>query len=848
MEQITRLLFLAFTFSSTSINLFSQSQDECKIFSISNFVGYSVVGNDDACHWKFEDYFLHIPSFSGGQLCQVGGNGNPCILTSLSANSAGYYDITCNIPIGKVVKICGDECLDITLNGSPVADCSPFYVEQAPVTSIVVKGTCSTPVSTYFEVCDPYLRHYYVFDGENITLAFAFLNPSSEPVEFKVATDGTQCSKFALNLTTLKLRVKEDPDSQGPKDVYGLLEQGSKPGEYLYTHPVYIPDGGNQTFHLEVLNEDNQVLKEIPLKLYRPPVLTLHGFGGRRDKFNDLTQKLQSDFEYEDYQITLGGYEATSGQPFPQNAPVLTNQILEGIDKMVKEKIATGKIDVIGHSMGGLVARSYLAQSGSNNKINKLITIATPHAGSQIANVLHDPDFQSSTIPSITAGAACLNFDGCGPGTGMNSLRVESEELSALNNTPAPAPSHAIAVSVIYNGNDLSDNLSVELSAVASMMDISLPLLLAVFNGQPNDGVVTVNSQYGGLSGNATSIFSSIDHLQAPFNLQVISWVGQLLKENPHSNLFAQSGFASSIETYNDNLTPTPNNNAVGQIEINSPLPGQIVNWGESLEFNIIANGFSPSSIKEIRVALFNDAKDGSNSATIQGGQGSASLLMNGRYLGKTKGIVFAKNTENKTVAVKTFEILVNITETPSKVLVNPGFHDSLEVGETIKFRVDAFFEYFRSEISDLPGITYTFNNNKAEYIGGNIIKALETGTTEMTVSFHGISSNPVPITIVAPDSTSSLPPGIYQENMSRLELNIHPNPATDMIHIKAAYSDALWLQIYDILGRILISKKVGMTNGMVDESVNISDLRSGVYFIVLKGIQGDSITKFIKG
>lgn len=43
------------------------------------------------------------------------------------------------------------------------------------------------------------------------------------------------------------------------------------------------------------------------------------------------------------------------------------------------------KIFIVGHSMGGLVARSYLEHERSANKIEKLLTVGTPHAGSNIA-------------------------------------------------------------------------------------------------------------------------------------------------------------------------------------------------------------------------------------------------------------------------------------------------------------------------------------------------------------------------------------------------------------------------------------------------------------------------------
>lgn len=45
-----------------------------------------------------------------------------------------------------------------------------------------------------------------------------------------------------------------------------------------------------------------------------------------------------------------------------------------------------GRVTLIGHSMGGLVARAYLARDGSA-RVEQLITMATPHSGSVLARL-----------------------------------------------------------------------------------------------------------------------------------------------------------------------------------------------------------------------------------------------------------------------------------------------------------------------------------------------------------------------------------------------------------------------------------------------------------------------------
>jgi hypothetical protein len=59
--------------------------------------------------------------------------------------------------------------------------------------------------------------------------------------------------------------------------------------------------------------------------------------------------------------------------------------------------IAASQVDIIAHSMGGLMARGFTQQSDYKNEnnsmkgyIHRLITIGTPHFGAQLAKILYD--------------------------------------------------------------------------------------------------------------------------------------------------------------------------------------------------------------------------------------------------------------------------------------------------------------------------------------------------------------------------------------------------------------------------------------------------------------------------
>ncbi|MFH1822497.1 MAG: hypothetical protein ABH830_02235, partial [Patescibacteria group bacterium] len=60
----------------------------------------------------------------------------------------------------------------------------------------------------------------------------------------------------------------------------------------------------------------------------------------------------------------------------------LTANLLKEKIRLVKEITGRNKVDIIAHSMGGLVARSYIEGSGYQNDIDQVIFLGTPHQGS----------------------------------------------------------------------------------------------------------------------------------------------------------------------------------------------------------------------------------------------------------------------------------------------------------------------------------------------------------------------------------------------------------------------------------------------------------------------------------
>src|SRR5690606_38635917 len=54
----------------------------------------------------------------------------------------------------------------------------------------------------------------------------------------------------------------------------------------------------------------------------------------------------------------------------------------------IRARYGASKVDLIGHSQGGLVARAYVKYEGGANEVDSLIGLGSPNYGTSIANIV----------------------------------------------------------------------------------------------------------------------------------------------------------------------------------------------------------------------------------------------------------------------------------------------------------------------------------------------------------------------------------------------------------------------------------------------------------------------------
>jgi triacylglycerol lipase len=69
------------------------------------------------------------------------------------------------------------------------------------------------------------------------------------------------------------------------------------------------------------------------------------------------------------------------------------------LKREIDEHVRGGRIDIVAHSLGGLVARFYLQQLAGDRRVDRLITLGTPHHGTHAANFIPS-GFVRQLLPS----------------------------------------------------------------------------------------------------------------------------------------------------------------------------------------------------------------------------------------------------------------------------------------------------------------------------------------------------------------------------------------------------------------------------------------------------------------
>ncbi|WP_079191483.1 esterase/lipase family protein [Streptomyces sp. CB00455] len=108
----------------------------------------------------------------------------------------------------------------------------------------------------------------------------------------------------------------------------------------------------------------------------RPPVLLLHGFTDNRSVFVLLRRALGAD--------GLRHVEAYNYSLLTRDLRVTARHLARHVEELCA-RTGQDQVDLVGHSLGGLIGRYYVQRLGGDARVRTLVTLGTPHSGTLVA-------------------------------------------------------------------------------------------------------------------------------------------------------------------------------------------------------------------------------------------------------------------------------------------------------------------------------------------------------------------------------------------------------------------------------------------------------------------------------
>jgi pimeloyl-ACP methyl ester carboxylesterase len=541
---------------------------------------------------------------------------------------------------------------------------------------------------------------------------------------------------------------------------------------YAYHHPAFVFNGATEkwvSYNFSI--KDSITLNnaiEGKIRIHHPPVLMVHGIWSSTRSFEDMDNAIFANSNnYSRFQLLRRWFDSDRHDEFENPSFVYRDRIPLSIDMLLQKcrenKLSAGKVNYVGHSRGGLFGRYYLQSSFPGyeyrNDINKLITINSPHSGSQTANFILDRRklLGLMEVGGTLGGAALEDWD---DKRGAKELKVNDPAIVDLLNGPGKlnkniVPSHAIATRFLFGSWSKADVLKVLLvngatripyvgNVIAFLRLYALSLgtlcvegpidncLKEIYSGEESDIVVPMSSQRAGLPSNAVSFYGdSLAHSDkkvALFGSPIVDAKGvlrfghihdrviQLLRENPDlsSGSFTRAGFAPPTLQYTflPGLPGNPNGRpASATLTINPALAGSTYPAGDTIQVAVTGS----ANIQSL-LALYKGSSLANYGSDVQRNANSFTFPypIPREATGRIKIQVFGFDDSGMIAADSSFiniGIPANVTLDSIRVVGRENLF-LVPKNDSIQLRVLGYYSDTVRDITYQPGFTYSFLEN----------------------------------------------------------------------------------------------------------------------------------------
>ena len=693
-------------------------------------------------------------------------------------------------------------------------------------------------------------------------------NTNQSSATIKICADGSAATRIKFTNNTgiassnIKFWIASDPYGNN-SDLSGYFINYSVSGNMItaeLAHPKYLPSNyrpsKNDQIRIVDFNSPNQTIFSLPLEVYRAPILMVHGLWGSTSSFETIDNYIETN----SYQLPLltlrADYESTNDYYFAINQFVVPSGINVLLNRARSLNISTGKVDVIAHSMGGLISRYYLQSQAYQQKkdIHKLITLNTPHSGSPWGNLVNNITTQAGPIANLTLSSlAVIAYNGSLHNGAIEDLAINSSALNYLNTTTLNngiVPTHVITTTSSPINEYFWYLVAVAVAPSLSMTPSQFFDYLCYSQG--NDLVVSVPSQSGGVPINARTTYPNIMHTASPDNSFILSEVINAININSaNTNYFTQNGFSPEIiNSHFRPMAPTEFNRIQNSVTINNPLQNQSFNPGDIVPVDISTNnGVNRIVLEGISYP------DSSNFVDTSFINGIVNYRIPTHARGKMKFIAIGYNSNNLVdydtvtininkvsaldrISFQTDTLIVqvnNIAAIPLRAYYANGSYDNLNFLSDVRFSiVDSSLATIMNE-KIIRGKSVGITSVKAIYLNKSTEIPLLVIPEDTTIKY-GFKNT---------DTTNSNPVTILNPTES---VKVYPNPNKGDFTIFAALKDDdnVSIEIFNQIGqRIFVTQRKSI-NKIVRTYISLGYIPNGMYYIKMTGKNEKQTGKFI--
>jgi probable HAF family extracellular repeat protein len=397
--------------------------------------------------------------------------------------------------------------------------------------AVIPQAPPTLNIETMLSTATP--AHMLAADGES-ALLLVYQSASSQPVTFTLSAPGTTIPSGA------------SPGSLGPfqPNFLGSPQPTSGVLSFEVTSPNFGPDVDAMYTFLALLwapsampvantipavqllataTQPGHITGQANINLEPPPLLLVHGiwsspgstgFTPGGGGFYDYIASL-----YPHNFIFPVDYSAIDSLSFadPKVQTIFASYLEDALAAAAASGMAARNADVVGHSTGGLVSRSFVSNPIAeanllNNPVHNLITVGAPHEGTALATTLENNASVTTASPAGEVAAWCLFTSPCSLSGVMSAI---GRPLSAGAMAIEPGSAALLALSSKNVFSAMAGAAPSSISTTESLLDIAIGAFIpsqtvSSILGSTNDTIVTTASQDPPGAANSASPVSGV--------------------------------------------------------------------------------------------------------------------------------------------------------------------------------------------------------------------------------------------------------------------------------------------------------------------------------------------------